>query len=141
VKWPPRNGWPFFVKAVKALCGSTSWPNAPIAPRVTTVRLVQALRSVAVRLAPRVRRSGMERRVAMAMHRAHPGLRVAMVMRAVMVPRVETVPAIAEHAPREPGDQTDPIGLRATMIGRVMMTLTFLRPYRGRSLTASLAMS
>jgi len=83
----------------------------------------------------------MERRVAMAMRHARSEPRVAMVMRAVMVPRVETVPAIAEHAPREPGDQTDPIGLRATMTGRVMMTLTFLRPYRGKSLTALLAMS
>jgi hypothetical protein len=55
--------------------------------------------------------------------------------------RVATVPAIAEHAQREPGDQTVLIDLRAIMIGRVMMTLKFLRPFRGKSSTASLAMS
>jgi hypothetical protein len=67
--------------------------------------------------------------------------RVAMVMRVVMPPRVVTVPAIAEHAQREPGDQTVPIVLRATTIGRVMMTPKFLRPCQGKSSTASLAMS
>jgi hypothetical protein len=64
-----------------------------------------------------------------------------MAMRVVMLPRVVTVPAIAEHAQRESGDRIDLIGLRAITIGRVMMTLKFLRPFRGKSSTASLAMS